>query len=78
MQLEVEETGDELEDGEGDREPQRHAQWNHLHPSDYQEPNFELPPLVDGAFERKLRLPILIVVTKVSSQKELEVANALN
>nr|CDS30530.2 Dynein intermediate chain [Hymenolepis microstoma] len=45
-------------------EPDCAPQWNNLHPNDFQDPDYELPPLGDGAFVKKLRVPIIIVVTK--------------
>ncbi|EUB59546.1 Cytoplasmic dynein 1 light intermediate chain [Echinococcus granulosus] len=48
----------------GDDEASERWQWNCLHPADPSDPHNPLPPLNGGACERKMRVPILIVVTK--------------
>ena len=48
----------------GDKEEgQRH--WNCLHPPEIADSDYSLPPLSEGAFVRKLRVPILLAITKV-------------
>uniref|UniRef100_A0A915EZT1 Dynein light intermediate chain n=1 Tax=Echinococcus canadensis TaxID=519352 RepID=A0A915EZT1_9CEST len=48
----------------GDDEASEQWQWNCLHPADPSDPHNPLPPLNGGACERKMRVPILIVVMK--------------
>ncbi|KAM7533457.1 hypothetical protein Aperf_G00000126699 [Anoplocephala perfoliata] len=47
-----------------DSEPSRPPQWNSLHPGDTLNPEHELPPVAEGAFVTKLRVPVILVVTK--------------
>ncbi|KAM7533576.1 hypothetical protein Aperf_G00000126737 [Anoplocephala perfoliata] len=47
-----------------DSEPSRPPQWNSLHPGDTLNPEHELPPVAEGAFVTKLRVPVVLVVTK--------------
>lgn len=62
--MESEESNDDEE--QNDLEPDRLPQWNSLHPGDTQDREHELPPIAEGAFVTKIRVPVILVITKVS------------
>ncbi|KAM3173472.1 hypothetical protein ACTXT7_012441 [Hymenolepis weldensis] len=70
MKPEISELNEDNEQDE-EAEPDRPPQWNCLHPGNFRDPNCELPPLADGAFVKKLRVPIIFVITKTDLKEHM-------
>ncbi|VDO07067.1 unnamed protein product [Rodentolepis nana] len=68
MRSEIDELSEDRAQDE-ESEPVHPPKWNNLHPNDSSDPDYELPPLGDGAFVKKLRVPIIIVVTKMGKER---------